>query len=83
LVSNLLSPAIHSITDALPGSGVIHGITSLFSWYGENQFKFTFWLLFSAGICDDLGLPNYKTLSRWIWRKLRRRSAGSRVELAG
>jgi hypothetical protein len=26
--------------------------------------KNAFWLLYSAGLCDDLGLPNYKTLAR-------------------
>jgi hypothetical protein len=42
-------------------------------WYGENQFRFTFWLLYSAAICDDLGLPNYKTLMRWMLRRARQR----------
>jgi hypothetical protein len=42
------------------------------SWYGDNQTKFAFWLLYSAGICDDLGLPNYKTLARWAWRRARK-----------
>jgi hypothetical protein len=73
LIFDLLRPLTHSIADALPGQGLFNAIASLYSWYGDNQFKFTFWLLYSAGICDDLGLPNYKTLSRWLWRKLRRR----------
>ncbi len=42
------------------------------SWYGANQTKFTFWLLYSAAVCDDLGLPNYKTLTRWAWRRIRK-----------
>jgi hypothetical protein len=41
-----------------------------FSWYGENQTKFAFWLLYSAAICDDLGLPNYKALARWAWKQV-------------
>jgi hypothetical protein len=39
-----------------------------FSWYGANQTKFAFWLLYSAALCDDLGLPNYKTLARRVWK---------------
>ena len=39
-----------------------------FSWYGANQTKFAFWLLYSAALCDDLGLPNYKTLARRAWK---------------
>jgi len=42
------------------------------SWYAANQTKFMFWLLYSAGICDDLGLPNYKTLARRGWRRIYR-----------
>ena len=38
-----------------------------FSWYGANQTKFAFWLFYSAALCDDLGLPNYKTLARRAW----------------
>jgi hypothetical protein len=39
-----------------------------FSWYGANQTKFAFWLFYSAALCDDLGLPNYKTLARRAWK---------------
>jgi hypothetical protein len=42
------------------------------SWYGVNQTKFMFWLLYSAGVCDDLGLPNYKTLARRGWKRIYR-----------
>jgi hypothetical protein len=82
IVMDLLGPILHPVTDAFSGNGLFHGIGSLFSWYGDNQFKFTFWLLYSAGICDDLGLPNYKTLTRWLWRKLKRRFADWRAEPA-
>jgi hypothetical protein len=43
-------------------------IEQWFSWYGANQTKFAFWLLYSAALCDDLGLPNYKTLARRAWQ---------------
>lgn len=39
-------------------------------WYQVNQTKFMFWLLYSTAICDDLGLPNYKSLGRWLWHRL-------------
>jgi hypothetical protein len=39
------------------------------TWYGVNQTKFAFWLLYSAALCDDLGLPNYKTLARRAWNR--------------
>jgi hypothetical protein len=41
-----------------------------FSWYGANQTKFAFWLFYSAALCDDLGLPNYKTLARRAWKRV-------------
>ena len=44
-----------------------------FAWYGVNQFKFTFWFLYLASICDDLGVPNIKTLARYIWRRIEKR----------
>ena len=76
-VGDLLSPLTHAIMGVHSSGGLFHALASLFSWYGDNQFKFAFWLLFSAGICDDLGLPNYKSLARWLWCKLRRRFAPS------
>jgi L-ascorbate metabolism protein UlaG (beta-lactamase superfamily) len=43
-------------------------------------------LLYSAAICDDLGLPNYKTLGRYLSRRLKKRkppvAAASLVILA-
>lgn len=42
-------------------------------WYGENQFKFNFWFFYLAAICDDLGIPNLKTLARWCWHRIKAR----------
>lgn len=43
------------------------------NWYGDNQLKVTFWFLYVAAIYDDLGIPNYKALGRWLkgryWRR--------------
>jgi len=57
---------------AVIGAGAVDTIHGLGSWYAANQFKFTFWLLFLAAMLDDLGLPNVKTLGRWLWRRFRR-----------
>jgi hypothetical protein len=64
----LLQPLIQALTSLVPGGGgLFKAIGNLFSWYGDNQLKFNFWLLYSAAICDDLGLPNLKTLGRRLW----------------
>jgi hypothetical protein len=49
-----------------------------FDWYDDNQYKFTFWFLYIAAIGDDLGLPNFKTLARYVWRRFQRRSKTQR-----
>jgi hypothetical protein len=54
----------------LVGGSVPELVERWFSWFGANQTKFAFWLLYSAAICDDLGLPNYKTLARRTWEWL-------------
>jgi len=41
-------------------------------WYGHNQLKFNFWLIYLGAVCDDLGIPNFKSLVRWLWRRQRR-----------
>jgi hypothetical protein len=64
----LLHPLIHEVLSLLPAgpAGMVQGLAD---WYDANQLKFSFWLLYSAAICDDLGLPNYKALGRWIRRR--------------
>jgi hypothetical protein len=41
-------------------------------WYSANGGRSAFWFFYLTAICDDLGLPNLKTLARWLWRRLRR-----------
>jgi hypothetical protein len=53
----------------LAGGSLPDLVERWFSWYGANQAKFAFWLLYSAALCDDLGLPNYKTLARRPWNR--------------
>ena len=71
-VADLLRSAIYGIASLFP-AGVESAVKSLTGWYDDNQFKCMFWLFYSAAICDDLGLPNYKTLGRSLWRRLVRR----------
>ena len=73
LVAHLFDRLIQAVARMLPGNGFMGLIEGLVAWYNSNQFKFTFWLFYSAAICDDLGLPNYKTLTRYVWRRLRGR----------
>jgi len=56
-----------------PANGETFG--AWLSWYGENQLKFTFWFLYLTAICDDLGIPNFKSTARWCWRRFRARTA--------
>jgi hypothetical protein len=65
-VRNVFSPVLQAAVRLVGGS--LAGLVERWvSWYGANQTKFAFWLLYSAALCDDLGLPNYKTLARWAW----------------
>jgi hypothetical protein len=68
IISEVFHPVFLMVARLIPGAGILG---RWFSWYGENQSKFLFWLLYSAAICDDLGLPNYKALSRWAWQRLK------------
>jgi hypothetical protein len=72
-VLGLFRPLFDALDRVVPGFGLLD---SLVAWYNSNQMKFLFWLVYSAAICDDLGLPNLKTLGRRLWRYwLNRRSS--------
>jgi len=80
-----LKDQIHPLFEAAAHlmSGRLLGLfQEWFSWYGDNQTKLSFWLLFSAAVCDDLGLPNYKTLACWAWRRIRKGIEQRRVASA-
>jgi len=74
---NLASGWVQSWLDALahllPGHGNQSALREWVNWYQQNQFKFLFWVLYLGAIGDDLGLPNYKALGRWLWLSARRR----------
>jgi hypothetical protein len=73
-LASLVLPAIQRLAANIFGPARADSIQGWFDWYDENQLKFSFWLLYLAAICDDLGIPNLKTLGRWSWRKIRNRS---------
>lgn len=66
-------PAIQSFSNAVLGPARVDALQGWLDWYNLNQLKFVFWFLYLAAICDDLGIPNWKTLVRWLWRKRRHR----------
>jgi hypothetical protein len=68
-----IAPPLHELGQRIFGTSGTDAIGRWFSWYGENQFKFDFWLIYLASVCDDLGLPNLKTLARFAWRRFRKR----------
>ncbi|HWD18323.1 MAG TPA: hypothetical protein VHB20_03525 [Verrucomicrobiae bacterium] len=47
-------------------------LSDLFSWYGSNAAKLNFWFVYITGVFDDLGVPNFKTLACWLWRRYRK-----------
>jgi hypothetical protein len=66
-------PPLHDLAAHFFGEPGTDTIGRWFSWYGQNQLKFDFWLIYFASVCDDLGLPNLKTLARFAWRRFRRK----------
>ena len=63
-----------NLAESLLGKGSAGSFHDWASWYGDNQYRFTFWFLYLAAIGDDLGIPNFKTLGRWLGRKVRNRN---------
>jgi len=67
-------PAVKAVGTFILGNRIVNFIGGVFDWYGDNQLRFNFWILYVAAICDDLGLPNLKTLARFLWSRWRRRN---------
>jgi hypothetical protein len=65
---------IHGILAQIFGKSTA-AIGAWFDWYNANQLKLSFWVFYLAAICDDLGLPNLKTLARFLWRRARGQNA--------
>jgi hypothetical protein len=72
ILGDLVTALIRTIANLFSTDAVKY-VENLAAWYKINQPRFLFWLLYTAAICDDLGLPNYKTLGRFLWRRFFRR----------
>ena len=68
-----IGSAFQTAAEHVFGNKRTEGMRAWFDWYGVNQLKFNFWFLYVAAICDDLGIPNVKTLGRLLWRRFRKR----------
>jgi hypothetical protein len=76
LVALLLAailPGVKAVATFIFGSTIVNFLGSVFDWYGDNQLKFNFWIIYVGAVCDDLGIPNVKTLARFLWSRWRRR----------
>jgi hypothetical protein len=79
-----VAPGLNRWATQFFGQGHLGAAQEWWNWWSDNQLKFSFWALYIAGICDDLGVPNLKTLARFFWRRwrrLRRHSPRSSVGL--
>jgi len=72
-VSEAVLPVIRHIGRFFFGESGWANLGGWFSWYEANQMKLDFWIIYLGGALDDLGVPNYKTLARWVWRRMQKR----------
>ena len=75
-VLGLIGITIHQLTQDVFGARVSWTVDAWLSWYHQNQLRLTFWGFYFAAICDDLGLPNIKTLGRSLWKRAKACFAG-------
>jgi len=68
IVGDLVTSLLQAVAKLFSTDAVTY-VKNLAAWYVANQPRLLFWLLYTAAICDDLGLPNYKTLGRFLWRR--------------
>ncbi len=78
LLLNVVVSPVLDLIQYLFGTGTRGVMQAWWDWYGDNQLKFAFWLFYLAAACDDLGLPNFKTLGRWLGRRVRNRRKNRR-----
>jgi hypothetical protein len=77
IVSGLVLPVLREIGRFVLGEANFASLGVWFSWYGDNQMKLDFWIIYLSGAFDDLGVPNFKTLARWAWRRMQKRKEAS------
>ena len=68
IVGDMVTALLQAIAKLFSADAVTY-VKNLVAWYKANQPRLLFWLLYTAAICDDLGLPNYKTLGRFLRRR--------------
>jgi hypothetical protein len=73
-VAGTVLPTAREIGTSVLGASNWASLGVWFSWYEANQMKLNFWILYLAGAFDDLGVPNFKTLARWGWRRMQKRA---------
>jgi hypothetical protein len=72
ILGDLMRAGLQAIATLLPADAASF-LEGFVAWFKANHSKFIFWLLYTAAICDDLGLPNYKALGRLLSRRLLKR----------
>jgi hypothetical protein len=81
LILAAVLPAVKAIATFILGNRIVNLVGGMFDWYGDNQLRFNFWILYVAAICDDLGLPNLKTMARFLWSRWRSRNCPPASEI--
>ncbi len=76
-VWEMVLPFVREIGIFVLGASNTASLSDWFSWYDANQMKLNFWILYIAGAFDDLGVPNFKTLARWAWRRMQKRKGAT------
>jgi hypothetical protein len=76
-VWEMILPVIKEFGDYDSWSSNSASLGQWLAWYQANQIKLTFWILYLSGALDDLGVPNFKTLARWAWRRMKQRKGSS------
>jgi hypothetical protein len=73
-------PGVKAVATFIFGSTIVNFVDGMFDWYGNNQLRFNFWILYVGAVCDDLGIPNLKTLARFLWSRWRRTQSAQPVD---
>lgn len=73
-VADIFMPTLHAIAQFVLGKQGTASLNEWISWYGTNHSKLNFWIIYFGGAFDDMGVPNFKTLFRWTWRRMRKRA---------
>lgn len=75
MILRAILPSLTGVLSSILGEAHSRTVQDWFAWYGANQYRFTFWIFYLSAIIDDLGLPNFKTIGRWLARSIRQSPA--------